>query len=50
MIDDGRVDGWMNERLDGCMNRWADRWMDRLMDGRLDGGWIKGRVDEWVSG
>lgn len=45
-MDDGWIEGWMNDRSDGLIVGLKEGWMMRN-DRRMDGGWLDEGLDEW---
>lgn len=47
----GRVYGWMDGWISGCMDMRLNEWMGVWMDGRVDGGvgaWVDVCMDGWI--
>ena len=53
----GRLDGWMNGKIDEGTGRWLDGWMEGKMDVQLDEGMdggmdgrVYGGIGVWING
>lgn len=39
-----KMNGWVDEQVDVCMNEWLYGWMDGWIDG-----WLKGCMHTWIN-